>query len=193
GSGAGTAPDPGPAAGGRGGTSGTGTGGGPSGGGEAPASGRSGNGEGAGSGAPGGGGTGGGETARAGGGGGAAAGNEDRLLTCTVVVDVRGLGSFQRDMTSFVYDESGTQLWPDAALVKGVSSQLVQEGSLQTYITSESQIAGFQNVTRVKAARVQPNRMAPNSKVFTDAVLSASAAGQFRSAGKACRVVYLKD
>uniref|UniRef100_UPI001CA53A97 hypothetical protein n=1 Tax=Deinococcus planocerae TaxID=1737569 RepID=UPI001CA53A97 len=185
-----TTPEPGEGA-GRGGEDGVGTGNGPAG--DGPASGRPG-GDGTGAGAPGGGGTGGGEVARAGGGGGGAApGNEDRFLNCTVVVDVRGLGPFQRDMTSFVYDESGTQLWPDAALVRGVSSQLVQEGSLQTYVTSEAEVAAFKNVTRVKAARVQPPRIAPNSQVFTDAVLGSAAAAQFRSAGAACRVVYLKS
>ncbi|EYB66822.1 hypothetical protein DEIPH_ctg066orf0001 [Deinococcus phoenicis] len=110
-----------------------------------------------------------------------------------MVVDVRGLGAFQRDMTSFVYDEGGTQLWPDASLIKGVSSQLVQEGSLHTYITSESQIGQFQNVTRVKAVRVEEPRIARGSGVFTNAVLGSGAAAQFRSAGAACRVVYLKD
>lgn len=134
-----------------------------------------------------------GETARASGGG-TAAGHEDRPLTCTVVVDVRGLDRrFERAQSSFVFDENGKQLWPDAVLVQGVSSQLVNEGNLHTYITSESQIGQFQNVTRVKAARVQATKFAPSSSYITDAVLGASAAAQFRSAGKACRVVYLKD
>ncbi|MFC5850173.1 hypothetical protein, partial [Deinococcus petrolearius] len=128
-----------------------------------------------------------------GGGGGAAGGNEDRPLNCTVVVDVRGLGNFQRDMTSFVYAEGGAQLWPDAALVQGVSSQLVQEGNLHTYITAEGQASGFSNVTRVKASKIRPSKFAPNSAVYTDVELSAAAAEQFRSAGKACRVVYLKS
>ncbi|OOV13990.1 hypothetical protein BXU09_04145 [Deinococcus sp. LM3] len=106
---------------------------------------------------------------------------------------MRGLGNFQRDMTSVVYAEGGTQLWPDAALIKGVSSSLVQEGNLHTYVTSEAELSAFKNVTRVKASRIQPNRFAPNSKVFTDVTLPASAAAQFRSAGQACRVVYLKS
>ncbi|WP_235204213.1 hypothetical protein, partial [Deinococcus sp. RL] len=135
----------------------------------------------------------GGEVARAGGGGGAGAGTETRPLACTVVIDVRGLGRFDRDMTSYVYDEAGTQLWPDAALVRGVSSQLVNEGNLHTYATSEGQLSAFPNVTRVRAARVQAPRIAPNAAIRTDAVLSAAAAAQFRSAGAACRVVYLKD
>ncbi|MCD0157859.1 hypothetical protein, partial [Deinococcus sp. 6GRE01] len=112
---------------------------------------------------------------------------------CTVAVDVRGLGNFQRDMTSVVYAEGGAQLWPDAALIKGVSSSLVQEGNLHTYVTSEAELSAFKNVTRVKASRIQPNRFAPNSKVFTDVTLPAEAAAQFRSAGQACRVVYLKS
>ncbi|MFN4253105.1 hypothetical protein, partial [Deinococcus sp.] len=124
-------------------------------------------------------------------GGGAA--SETRPLNCTVAVDVRGLGNFQRDMTSVVYAEGGAQLWPDAALIKGVSSSLVQEGNLHTYVTSEAELSAFKNVTRVKASRIQPNRFAPNSKVFTDVTLPAEAAAQFRSAGQACRVVYLKS
>lgn len=96
-------------------------------------------------------------------------------------------------MTSHVYDEGGAQLWPDAVLIKGVSSQLVNEGALHTYITSESEIGQFKNVTRVKATRVQQPRIAPNSTVYTDAVLRSAAAAQFRSAGSACRVVYLKN
>ncbi|WP_104991361.1 hypothetical protein [Deinococcus sp. NW-56] len=108
-------------------------------------------------------------------------------------MDVRGLGRFDRDMTSRVYDAAGTQLWPDAALVRGVSSQLVNEGNLHTYATSEGQLGAFQNITRVKATRVQAPRIAPNSPVRTDVVLSAAAAEQFRKAGAACRVVYLKD
>ncbi|PNY81424.1 hypothetical protein CVO96_08535 [Deinococcus koreensis] len=110
-----------------------------------------------------------------------------------MVIDVRGLGNFQRDMTSLVYDQGGAQLWPDAALVKGVSNDLVQAGNLHTYITGEGQISSFKNVTRLKASRIQPNRLAPNSGVLTDVTLSAAATSQFRSAGKACRVVYLKD
>ncbi|MFC6664732.1 hypothetical protein ACFP9V_04765 [Deinococcus radiopugnans] len=132
-------------------------------------------------------------TARAGGGGGGTGGSEDRLLNCTVVVDVRGFAAFQRAQSSFVFDQAGKQVWPDAALIKGVSSQLVQEGNLQTYITSEGQIGDFKNVTRVKAQGVQATKFAPTSNYITDAVLSAAAAAQFRSAGQACRVVYLKN
>jgi hypothetical protein len=130
--------------------------------------------------------------ARAGGRAGAAGGTETRPLNCTVVLDVRAFPKFQRDMTSFVYDAGGTQLWPDAALVRGVSSQLVQEGNLHTYVTSERALGSFANITRLTASRVQPNRLAPRSPVLTDAVLDAAAAAQFRSAGQACRVVYLK-
>lgn len=96
-------------------------------------------------------------------------------------------------MTSNVYEAGGAKLWPDAALVQGVSSQLVNEGNMHTYITSEGQIAQFKNVTRVKASKIRPNILAPNSSVFTDSELDAAAASQFRSAGKACRVVYLKN
>ncbi|WP_415814689.1 hypothetical protein, partial [Deinococcus marmoris] len=142
---------------------------------------------------PGGAGGDGGVTARAGGGGGGTGGSEDRLLNCSVVVDVRGLGNFQRAQSSFVFGPGNQQLWPDATLIQGVSSQLVQEGNLQTYITSEGQIGEFKNVTRVKAQAVQATRFAPTSNYITDAVLSAAAAAQFRSAGQACRVVYLKD
>ena len=105
---------------------------------------------------------------------------------------MRGLGNFQRDMSSFVYDEAGAQLWPDAARVQGVSSQLVQEG-LHFYVTSEAELAKFGNITRVRASRIQANRLAPNSGVLTDAVLSAAAATQFRGAGPACQVVYFKS
>ncbi len=115
------------------------------------------------------------------------------MLNCTVVVDVRGFPTFQRAQSSFVFEQGGGQLWPDAALIQGVSSQLVQEGSLQTYITSEGQIGDFKNVTRVKAQAVQATKFAPKSNYITDAVLPAAAAAQFRSAGKACRVVYFKD
>lgn len=108
-----------------------------------------------------------------------------------MVIDVRGLGNFERDMTSYVYDDAGRQLWPDAALVKGVSSQLVNEGNLHTYITAETQISSFEHVTRVRAARIQPNRMAPRSGINTDVTLDAAASQQFRAAGAACRVVYL--
>lgn len=121
------------------------------------------------------------------------AGTETRPLSCTVVIDVRGLSGFQRDMSSFVYDEGGTQLWPDPLLVKGVDSGLVQRGEMHTYITSEAEVGKFKNVTRVKASRVQANRLAPNSGVLTDSTLDPAAAAAFRSAGKACQVVYLKD
>ncbi|WP_136389394.1 hypothetical protein [Deinococcus sp. KSM4-11] len=106
---------------------------------------------------------------------------------------MRGLGNFQRDMTSAVYDDQGRKLWPDAALVKGVSNDLVQEGNLHTYITSESQIAAFPEVTRIKAARIRPNALALESNVYTDVSLSVLATALFKSAGQACRVVYLKD
>ena len=114
-------------------------------------------------------------------------------LSCTVVIDVRGLGSFQRDMTSAVYDDQGRKVWPDAALIAGVSNDLVQEGNLHTYITSESQIAAFPEVTRIKAARIRPNALAPQSNVYTDVALNIAGTALFRSAGQACRVVYLKD
>lgn len=131
-------------------------------------------------------------TARGGGGAGAGTGTEDRPLTCTVVIDVRGLGNFQRGESSYVM-QGDAQVWPDPELVKGVSSQLVNEGNLHTYITAEGQIDGFKNVTRLKAQRLLPNKTAPTSNVLTDVELSPAAVAQFRSAGKACRVVYLKD
>lgn len=109
---------------------------------------------------------------------------------CTVVIDVRGLGRMDRDMTSRVLDTQGQQVWPDATLVPGTSSRLKQ-GGMHTYVTSEAQLAAFQNVTRVKALRLQPPRVAPTSAIRTDAVLEPNAAREFRAAGSACRVVYL--
>jgi len=107
---------------------------------------------------------------------------------------VRGLDRrFSRAETSFVFDEAGRQLWPDAELVKGVSSRLVNEGSLQSYATSEADLSGLPNLTRVRASAVRATKFAPNSTLITDAVLGSAAAAQFRSAGSACRVVYLKD
>ena len=132
-------------------------------------------------------------TAARGGGTSQGAGTETRPLTCTVVVDVRGLGRLESAMTSFVMDSAGNQVWPDAELVRGVSTQLVQEGNLQHYVRSEADLAPYKNVTRVKASRLRPTKFAPNSNYLTDVELSADAAQAFRSAGKACRVVYLRD
>ena len=72
--------------------------------------------------------------------------------------------------------------WPDAARVQGVSSQLVQEG-LHFYVTSEAELAKFGNITRVRASRIQANRLAPNSGVLTDAVLSAVEAVPWKREG----------
>ena len=109
-------------------------------------------------------------------------------------MDVRGLDRrFERDLSTVVYGPAGTQLWPDAELVKGVSSSLVNNGNLQSYVTSEAQLSGLPNPTRVKASRVQASRFSPNSPYLTDAVLDSAAAARFRSAGSACRLVYLKD
>ncbi|WP_309572568.1 hypothetical protein, partial [Deinococcus sp.] len=135
----------------------------------------------------------GGVGARAGGGGAGAAASAGKPLSCTVLIDVRGLGNFQRDMTSAIYDDQGRKIWPDAALIRGVSNDLVQEGNLHTYITSESQIASFPDVTRIRASRIQPNALASQSSVYTDVSLSVLATALFKSAGQACRVVYLKD
>jgi hypothetical protein len=111
-----------------------------------------------------------------------------------VAIDVRGLDKrFDRAQSPFVFDSAGNQLWPDAELIKGVSSKLVNEGSLQSYATSEAQLGGFSNLTRVKATKVQATRFAPSSNYITDAVLDSAAAARFRSAGSACRVVFLKD
>lgn len=127
-------------------------------------------------------------------GAGAAADNESRGSLCTVAIDVRGLDRrFVRDLTTFVYGPGGTQLWPDAQLVEGVSSRLVNEGNLQSYVTSEAQLTGLPNLTRVRATKVQPSKFSPNSPYFTDAVLDSAAAARFRAAGTACRLVYLKD
>ena len=131
--------------------------------------------------------------ARASGGAAPGAGTETRPLTCTVVVDVRGLGRLESAMTSFVMDSAGNQIWPDAELVRGVSTQLVQEGNLQHYVRSEADLAQYKNVTRIKASRLRSTKFAPNSNYLTDVELSADAAQTFRSAGKACRVVYLRD
>ena len=116
------------------------------------------------------------------------------LLLCTVIVDVRGLDkNFQRAQSSFVFDDHGKQLWPDAALIRGVSSQLVNEGDLQDYLTSESQIARFKNITRVKAFKVQATKFAPDSSYIVDAVLGPNATKEFKAAGQSCRVAFLKD
>lgn len=105
---------------------------------------------------------------------------------------MRGFPSFQRDMTSFVYDQAGNQLWPDALLIQGVDRGLVLRGELHNYVTSEAELSKYKNVTRIQAAGVAPPKTAPNSNVMTNAVLSASGAAQFVAAGKACKVVYLK-
>ena len=122
------------------------------------------------------------------------AGNETRPGLCTVAIDVRGLDPrFSRAQSPFVFDAAGNQLWPDAELIKGVSSQMVNEGSLQSYVTSEAQLSAFSNLTRVKAQKVQATKFSPNSNYITDAVLDSAAAARFRAAGTACKVVYLKD
>ena len=123
----------------------------------------------------------------------AGAGTETRLLACTVVVDVRGLGKLESAMTSYVLDAAGNQLWPDAELVKGVSTQLVQEGNLHVYTRSEADLANYKNVTRVKASGLLKPKGSPLANYLSDVQLSAEAAETFRSAGKACRVVYLRD
>lgn len=111
-----------------------------------------------------------------------------------MAVDVRGLDRrFERAQSSFVFDEAGNQLWPDAVLVKGVSSQQVNEGSLQSYVTNDAALSAFPNLTRVKASKVQATKFAPASNYITDAVLGGAAASSFRAAGTACRVVYVKD
>ena len=112
-------------------------------------------------------------------------------FACTVAVDVRGLkGDFQAAMTSYVFDESGAQLWPDAALVQGVDSELVNEGNLQAYVRNEADLARYPNVTKVKAAKVLPPK-GTQTKYDADAVLSSAEAIKFKAAGKACRVVYV--
>ncbi|MFC3860647.1 hypothetical protein ACFOPQ_07715 [Deinococcus antarcticus] len=64
---------------------------------------------------------------------------------------------------------------------------------MHTYITNESQIKAFPNVTRLKAARITPSKFAPNSSVLTDVQLDASGEALFKKAGQGCRVVYLKN
>lgn len=123
----------------------------------------------------------------------ASAGNETKLLTCTVAVDVRGLGTLESAMTSFVMDTAGTQLWPDAELVKGVATELVQEGNMHVYTRSEADLAKYPNVTRVKATALLKPKQSPEANYFADVQLSTDAAQAFRSAGRACRVVYLRD
>ncbi|ANC72291.1 hypothetical protein DERA104750_14600 [Deinococcus radiodurans] len=179
-----------PGSGGTGNGSGTGEGSG-----TVPASGRGTGGSGTGTGNGGGAGEGAGvgAVARGGGGAGQGAGNETRPLTCTVVVDVRGLGKLESAMTSFVMDSAGNQVWPDAELIKGVATQLVQEGNLQEYTRSEAGLAQLKNVTRVKASRLLRPKQSPGAPYFADVELSADAAQTFRSAGKACKVVYLRD
>lgn len=114
----------------------------------------------------------------------------EQTPACTVVIDVRGLGHLQPDMTSFVFSGS-RQLWPDAALFQGVSRQLVQETGLHTYISNEKDITRFHKVTRVKASRLRPSQFAPHSSVLTDVELGPNATREFLAAGKGCRVVYL--
>ena len=177
-----------PGSGGTGNGSGTGEGSG-----SVPASGRGTGGSGTGNGSGAGEGAGVGAVARGGGGAGQGAGNETRPLTCTVVVDVRGLGKLESAMTSFVMDSAGNQVWPDAELIKGVATQLVQEGNLQEYTRSEAGLAQLKNVTRVKASRLLRPKQSPGAPYFADVELSADAAQTFRSAGKACKVVYLRD
>ncbi|PYE56523.1 hypothetical protein [Deinococcus yavapaiensis] len=107
-------------------------------------------------------------------------------------MDVRGLGSFERAQTSFVLDDRGNQVWPDAELVKNVSSGLWDEGRIsQQYVRDESALKAFDNVTVVKALRVQKPKFAPGASYNADAVVSSDVARQIREAGKACRLVYL--
>ncbi|MDO4264649.1 MAG: hypothetical protein Q4C67_10680, partial [Deinococcus sp.] len=94
---------------------------------------------------------------------------------------------------SYVLDAAGNQLWPDAELVRGVSTQLVQEGNLHTYTRNEADLANYKNVTRVKASQLLKPKQSPLANYLSDVQLSADAAQAFRSAGKACRVVYLRD
>lgn len=109
---------------------------------------------------------------------------------CVVAVDVRGLGNFQRDMTSIVYDVQGYQLWPDPKVQRGVTVQF-GDGDLHTYVTSEAALKTFGKTTRVRALRVQPNKFSPTGGALTDAVLGPTSAAAFKKAGQSCRVVYL--
>jgi hypothetical protein len=120
-----------------------------------------------------------------------------------VIVDVRGLGNFQRDMSNSIFAEGqpGTPLWPDPEKVRGVSSALVNELGLSESYTTDAAIQArlrdlgvpAADVTRVKASRVQASRFAPQSGVLVDATLNAAAARAFLAAGDACRVIFLKN
>ncbi|MFC6591448.1 hypothetical protein ACFP81_05090 [Deinococcus lacus] len=105
---------------------------------------------------------------------------------------MRAFADFTRDMSVFVFSSSGEQLWPDPELIQGVPSELITSGEAHSYVTTEAELGQFPGVTRVQAARLRPNKLAPASGLMTDVELSESAAAQFRAAGSACRVVFLK-
>lgn len=102
-----------------------------------------------------------------------------------MIIDVRAFPSFQRSMTSALYSENGDKIWPDGQ-VQGIDSQLVNEGT-HSYITNESQVSNFKNVTRITAVAVQINVVSA-----TDAVLDAEGIRKFRAPDRLCRIVYLK-
>ena len=110
---------------------------------------------------------------------------------CTLVVDVRGLGDFQRDQFSYVYGPGGERLWPTAQQAANVDSQLASEGLL-TYFRSEAEIAAATGPYKVvRAAALARNPDATARAIFSSAQLDASGAAQFQALNNNCRLAYL--
>ncbi len=110
---------------------------------------------------------------------------------CTVVVDVRGLGSFERDQFSYIYGPGGERLWPTPQQAANVDGQLANEGLL-TYFRSEGEIAkAYGKYTVIKAASLARNPDATARQILSSAQLGPAAAAQFRQVGSECRLAYL--
>ncbi|ADY25740.1 hypothetical protein Deipr_0578 [Deinococcus proteolyticus MRP] len=110
---------------------------------------------------------------------------------CTVVVDVRGLGRFERDQFSYVYGPGGERLWPTPQQAANVDGQLANEGLL-TYFRSEGDIAAaFGSYTVIKAASLARNPDATAREILSSSQLGPAAAAQFQQIGAECRLAYL--
>ncbi|MDO4264374.1 MAG: hypothetical protein Q4C67_09260, partial [Deinococcus sp.] len=110
---------------------------------------------------------------------------------CTVVVDVRGLGAFQRDQFSYIYGPGGERLWPTAQQAANVDGQLANEGLLN-YFRSEGEIAAaFGKYTVIKAAALARNPDATAREILSSAQLGPAGAAQFQAVNSECQLAYL--
>lgn len=112
---------------------------------------------------------------------------------CFVIVNVQGLSHrMVSSMSPAIFNESGTQIWPDRSAVQGVDSSLVNDAGIASFYSSRSQLKleAQAKVSEFNASDVL--KAGPKAFVYEYVQVPDAIGKQILAAARGCRMNFIR-